>query len=378
MKKYILSLLLGLTILISGCENTNWTILPQGPKMTELLKAKDEQIATQSKQISDLQAVRESEWKEASRAASSVKGILKANEYVEPILPKEAIGAEAEVAQKRLPPDDPAETVRALERVMLIITGQRDEAQRKYAEVFKEIQLVREEIEKREQAIAQRDAEIKARDTQIAQLTQAAQAESEKHKNDVKNLIAQKEREKEELRKEYESRERAQWVLWTRIAGLVLIVIGALVMVVLKAFPEGGGLVGSGVVIGLVSIFIDWLTKQAFFPWMMGGILLTILIAGGYALYRVWKTKTLHAKTVAAIQDFKDEATIKGTDLWGKFEEHAKYRLGGRDSKWGKEQMKVVASLGLIDPKGEESLQAQTPKVDNPQDQSYNIEYNIL
>lgn len=355
----ILSFLLLVSFIGMGnsCQTVDSTVvLPEGPTATQLNKTKDEQIKELTKQTEDLKVARESEKKEAAKAASSLKGIDKAREYLPDTPAKEAIGEESKLAQNRLPKDDPEETVRALERVVLLITGQRDAALQKYKEADSAAQKAREEITRKDKEIQIRDNELKVRDEQIVKLNNDAQLEKEKHKNDIENLIKQKDKEKVDLIKEFESKERAQWVLWTRIAGLGLIVVGALVMAVLKALPEGGGLIGAGVIIGLVSIFIDWLTKQAFFPWLMGLLVFLILVAGGYFIYRSWKTKTLHAKTVAALQDFRDESVTLGQNAWEKISEHMKYRLGDKNSFWGKEQMKEVAALGLINPKAEESL----------------------
>jgi hypothetical protein len=134
---------------------------------------------------------------------------------------------------------------------------------------------------------------------------------------------------------------------------------GAVLAIVFHIVPEGAAFVGVGVVIGLVSIFIDWLAAQIWFPWACGGIILALLTAGGFALYRMWKQKTLQVKVTAALQDLKDESTTIGNDLWSKVSEHLDYRLGEKD---GAAQKKLVASLGLVNPTAEIVKENQTPK----------------
>jgi len=348
-------------LFLTGCETANTLVAPQGNKTTELLASKDNQILTLNNQVKDLKNLNEQQQLEAAKAASSIKGILKANEYVEPALPKEAIQAEGEVAQKRLPNDDPAETVRALERVMLIITGQRDEARQKYSEVLNEISLVRKQIKEKEDIIAKRDEEITKRDAEIAKLKIESEKEQENAKINLQNKINQKDKEIKDLIQKYEEKEKSWWTNGARIAGISLIVIGALLLAVLKMVLEGGGLILAGVIIGLVSIFLDWLTHQPWFYYATGGVLLIVFVCIGYGLYRAWKIKTLHTKVTAAWQDLRDEAEIIKNDAWEKASEHLKYRLGDRNSFWGKAQMEELAKSGLINPKAT----SETDKVDN-------------
>lgn len=325
-------------------------IIPEGPKAAALSTAKDEQIVGLTAQVKAEQEARALEQALAAKAASNFLGVLKALDYMDFSPAREAAAEESKLGKQRLGKDDPEETVKALERVVLLVTGQRDEALRRYAEADSAAKAAHAEITAKNAEIAKRDDVIKVRETEIDRLTQEKLAEQTKHADDIKKVLAAKDAEIQRIKDEAASKERAQWVLWTRIAGLGLIVVGVIIMVVFKIVREGAGLAASGVVIGLISIFIDWLTAQAFFPWMMGAIILATLGAGGYALWRMYKTHTLHSKLTAAMQDLKDEAGTLGQDTWDKVEEHIKYRLG---DKWGREQKHLVGELGLINPEQE-------------------------
>ncbi len=127
--KILRLLLIPLILGLSACETkTNDIVVPEGPKAAELNKAKDAQIADLATQLGAVKDQRTKEQSEAAKAASSFKGILKANEYQAPGKPTEAVKEEASVGLSRLPPDDPAETVKALQRVVELIEGQRDKA----------------------------------------------------------------------------------------------------------------------------------------------------------------------------------------------------------------------------------------------------------
>lgn len=348
-----LTLLAIFTMGATECQHTDTVVLPEGPKAAALGKTKDEQIVDLTKQASDLKVARAGEQAEAAKAASNIKGILKAKDYLDPSPPVEAIKAEGELGLTRLPPDDPAETVKALERVVLIVTGQRDEALKRYAEADTATKAARAQINAQDVEIAKRDQTIKTRETEIANLKTAADTERTQHAADVKKALDGKDIEIAKIKADFASKERATWVLWTRIAGLGLIIVGVVLLAVFKMITEGAGLAAGGVIIGLISIFIDWLTAQVWFPWMCGFILLGILAAGAYAIYRMWKAHTLQAKTMSALQDLKDEATTLGTDAWSKVAEHLDYRLGDKNSFWAKAQSQAVVALGLVNPKSE-------------------------
>jgi hypothetical protein len=350
----------------SQCQSTSTVVAPQGPTATELSAAKDQQIETLKKQAEEQKAQRAREQAEASKAASSIKGgILKANAYQPAGPPTDAINEEAKVALTRLPSDDPAETVASLERAIKMIEGKREEALALYAAARKEAEVKQQVIVAKDKELEKRDQEISKRDAEIADLTRAAQIEREKAAADLAAALAKKDKELADFKAEMASKERRWWINATRIAGLGLILIGVLAMIVLKAIPEGAALTGSGILIGLISIFIDWLTAQWLFPWLCGLILLVILGAGSYAIYRMWRTKNLNDLKTAAIQDQRDESAILGDDRWEKFSEHLKYRMGDKNSFWGKAQMKEVAALGLVNPAGEKAIETgsqSTPK----------------
>lgn len=335
------------------CHTTDTVVLAEGPKAAQLGAEKDKQIVGLTAQVKAEQDARLMEQALASKAASGLKGIQKAREYLDDSPAKEAIGLESDLALTRLPPDDPAETVKSLERVVLIVTGQRDAALKKYAEANAQTAAERAAKEAKEKEIAALNVEIESRKSQIATLEIEKAAEVAAHKADVEKALKAKDAEIKKIKDDFASKERATWVLWTRIAGLGFIVAGALVMIFLHIVPEGAALVGVGVVIGLVSIFIDWLTSQAFFPYLMGFILLAALVAAGIGLYRLWKAHTLSTKVTAALQDLKDESTTLGNDVYKKVEEHLDYRLGDKGQA---ALSKLTASLGLIDPKGETAI----------------------
>jgi len=340
MKK--LSFIILSLFLLSGCNLTNQptsNIVP-GEKNTALIAEQQKQIDDLKKQNTALEDKAVAVKTESSKAASSVVATLESSKYVEPPLVREAISEESKVALSRLPEPDPAEKVRALERMMLIITGQRDEALKKYAEVSKEVAAAKKAIDEKEAAIAAAQKKLDDRDITIAQLKKDAAEESEKAKLDHAAEI-------KKIREEYENKERATWILWVRIASLVLIVGGAVLLAVFKMATEGGSLIAAGTIIGVVSIFVTWLTAQWWFPWLMGLVLLAVMIAGGRAIYNLYKRKVLHEKLTAAMQDLKDESTTLGNDVWEKTSDHIKYRIGDKDSPLGKAQKKIVKQLGL-------------------------------
>ena len=362
MKKCFL-ILLCLLFLFSGCNTTDSTvILPNGPEAAKLIAEKDAQIKRLSEQIIDIEKVRADEKLLSAKAASSVKGILKANEYQPQGRPTEAINEEAKVALKRLPPDDPVETVEALKRAIEMIEGERDIALQNYAKAKQEAEDKKAEIAKKDIEIQKRDKAIETSNAKIAQLEISAQAEREKHAKDIQDLINKKDKELEDFKKEMASQERRWWINATRIAGLGLVVCGALVMFLLKSPSIGGGLILSGLLIGLMSVFFEWLTAQVWFPWLCVAIGIGILVYAFFTIKRMWEIKKLDEMKTAAIQDFKDEAVLKDSSAWENFSEHLKYRMGDKNSSWGKKQMKEAEALGLINLKAEEQAQSVEKK----------------
>ncbi len=349
----LLCLLLPLTMGNRGCQTTETVVIPEGPKAAELSAAKDKQIGELTKQTGDLKTARAAEQAEAAKAASNLKGVLKATEYMPEGLPTDAAKAEAELGLTRLPKDDPAETVKALERVVLIVTGQRDAALKLYAEADAATKLARTEIAAKDAEITKRDGEIAARVAALTKLTQEKEAEAKAKAGEYQAALDKKDKELADFKKEQASKERAQWVLWTRIAGLGLIVVGVVLLAVFKLVAEGAGLAAGGVIIGLISIFIDWLTSQVWFPYLMGSILLGALVAAYFAIRRLYLKGELHNKVTAALVDLKDEAVTLGNNSWETVSGHLKYRLGDKNSVWGAEQAKEIAKLGLVNPAAE-------------------------
>jgi hypothetical protein len=358
--KRVLALLIAALLIVgfTGCQ-TDTIIVPEGPAATALGVAKDEQIKGLTAQVKAEQEARLLEQALAAKAASNFLGVLKALDYMDFSPAREAAAEESKLGKQRLGKDDPEETVKALERVVLLVTGQRDEALRRYAEADAATKTARAEIAAKDAEIVKRDETIKARETDIARLAREKLAEQAKHADDIKKALAAKDAEIQRIKDEAASKERAQWVLWTRIAGLGLIVVGVVLLAVFKLVVEGAGLAAGGVIIGLISIFIDWLTNQPWFPYLMGGILLSALVAAYFAIRRLWIKHELDKRKTQAIQDLRDEAAAKGdTKAIDTLDEHLEYRMGKDGSFWQKQQVKTEVALGLIDPKGEAELTA--------------------
>lgn len=366
-------ILQGVTVLIlaflmlgsRGCVTTD-IVVPEGPAAAQLSAEKDKQIAGLVAQVKAEQEARELEQAQASLVAANLEGILFAAEHVPTGLPRNAIEEEAKLGKERSPPANPAELLKAKDRVIAILNGEVEKAKALYGQAFDEAKQAKAQIAAKEREIAERDAKIRDGETAIAKLTKDAQIERDQHAEDIKKALAAKNAEIKRIKDEAASKERATWVLWTRIIGLGFIVIGAVIAIVLKIIPEGAAFVGVGVLIGLISIFIDWITQQVWFPWLCGGIILAVLSAGGYALYRLYIRHKLDEKKTQAIQDLRDEAAAKGdTKAIDTLDEHLEYRMGKDGSFWQKAQLKTEIDLGLIDPEGEKAVAApvvETPK----------------
>jgi len=310
-------LLLACFMMGSQCQTTSTVVAPQGPTAAELSAVKDEQIAALKKQAEEQKAQRAREQAEAAKAASSIKGgILKANGYQPPGPPTDAINEEAKVALTRLPADDPAETVASLERAIKMIEGKREEALALYATARKEAEAKQQVIVTKDKELEKRDKEIAARDGRISELEKAAQAEREKAAVDLTKAMEKKDKELADFKKEMASKERAAWVLWTRIAGLGFIIIGAIMAIVFKIIPEGASFAGVGVLIGLISIFISWLTSQPWFMWLCLGITVIIIALGIYAIYRIWKKHDEERKTATDTYRSLQRVKDKNPETW--------------------------------------------------------------
>lgn len=344
-----------------GCVTTDTIIAPEGPQAAALSKKKDDQIAEQVSQIKAQTEARAADQASASKAASSVKGMIKVTEYLPEGPPSAAIKAEGDLALGRLPPDDPAETVKSLERVVLILTGQRDEAQKRYQEASTQIKLEREAKEAKDLEISNRDAQIKARDGDIIKLSTAAEKEKTTHAADMKKALDKKDAQFADYKKAQADKERRWLVNATRMAALGLIVAGAIALAVFKMLGVGGGLIGAGVLVGLISVGVETLTAQVWWPWLCGAVFVGVIAGAIYGIYRLWVKHELDNKKTAAIQDMIDEATVKG-DLKAveELKAHLTYRMGDRKSFWGKQQAAEAVKLGLVDPKGEAALKTPT------------------
>lgn len=345
-----------------GCTTTDTVILPEGPTAAELGRAKDEQIAALKKQVTDTETQRAADTALAAQAASNVKGIVKAHEYLPPTPAKEAIGEESKLALDRLPDDDPAETVKALERVVMLITGQRDEALKLYREESDAAKAAKREIAVRDEALVASKAVVVEREQTIARLEREKVAEAAKHANDVKAALAKKDADIIQLKKDYADKQQQLWLLGIRAIGLFFILAGGIAIIVFKLVKEGAAGIGLGLIIGIVSVGFDKLVSAPWFPAAFGALVLGGLIAGGVATYRMWKKHQLGEKKTQAIQDMIDEATVKGdTKAVEELKAHLTYRMGGKDTYWGKAQAEEVVALGLVDPKGEAALK-EAPK----------------
>lgn len=350
MKSRILSFVMLAAILSmgnTGCQTTDTVVVPQGPKAAELGKTKDDQIKGLVAQVKDEQAARELADKQASLAAANLDGILFAAQHVDAGLPRNAIEEEVKLGKARLPAPDAAEVLKSKDRVIAILQNEVEKAKQMYGQAFDEAAQAKAQIAAKDKDIAARDETIKNREARIAVLTDEAETERAAHVKDVQDALAKKDAEIAKVKSDAASKERATWVLWTRITGLGFIVVGALVMIFLHVIPEGAALVGVGVLIGLVSIFIDWVTSQPWYPYLMGGILLGGLIAAGIALYRLNKSHTLLTKLTATYQDIKDESATLDNDLAKQVDAHLTYNLGDK----GKAALeKLSGSLGLTNP----------------------------
>lgn len=364
-------ILQGITVLIlaflmlgsRGCVTTDTVVVPEGPVAAQLSAEKDKQIAGLVAQVKAEQEARLLEQAQASLVAANLEGILFAAEHVPTGLPRNAIEEEAKLGKERSPPANPAELLKAKDRVIAILNGEVEKAKALYGAAFDEAKQAKAQIAAKEREIAERDAKIKAGDEALVKLAKDAETERIAHADDMKKALAAKDAEIKRIKDEAASKERATWILWARILSLGFIAIGALAMIVFKIVPEGAGLVGAGVLIGIITMFVEWLVNQWWFFPLCGIILLGALIAGGFAIYRMWVRHKLDEKKTQAIQDLRDEAAAKGdTKAIDTLDEHLEYRMGKDGSFWQKAQLKTEVDLGLIDTEGEKAVVAIVPE----------------
>lgn len=360
-KVLVISLLAFFLMGATKCQTqTDTVILPEGPIAASLGKTKDEQIKGLYEQVKAEMDARGLEQKRASLAAANFETILFASGYVDMGLPRNAIEEEAKLGKERSPPPDAQEIIKGKDRVIAILENDVAKAKELYGKAFDEAKQAKAEIEQKNKEIKQKDEDIKKNKDKIAQLESDKIVEAEKHKKDVENKLAAKDKEFADYKKAEAEKERRWLINATRIASLALIVGGILVLVVLKMPGVGGGVAAGGVLVGLISLGIEILTAQWWWPYLCGFVFLMI---GGfivYGLYRLWIKIGLNDKKTQSIQDMIDEATIKGdTAKVEELKAHLEYRMGKKTDFWGKQQLKEVEKLGLVNPKGEEALKKQ-------------------
>ena len=130
--------------------------------------------------------------------------------------------------------------------------------------------------------------------------------------------------------------------------GCILGGIGLIALTQGKMWGQGGLLIIGGSLILFIRLGYITLVSQAWFPYACGVIALLVLVAIVWGLYRLWIKIRLDHMKAASIQDFRDESEIKGAKSWEELEGHLKYRMGDRDSFWGKQQTKELKTQDLI------------------------------
>lgn len=343
--------LLAICMGFTSCQSDT-VVVADGPKAVELMAAKDEHIKGLVQQVKDEHAALLLEQASSAKTTSNAKSALKAHDYLEESLAKQAIGFELGLILARQSKDDAKETAEGYERVVAIITGQRDKANELYNKANKDIETERAAKEAKDKEIVTRDAKLKAGSEKMAQLEIDVKAEKLAHVKDVQSTI-------DRLTKERDEAEQKSIMFWLGI-GSVGLIIGGIVLIAMtsgRLIVEGSILsVGGGLVILLRLGYLS-LISQPWFP-IAAGIVAAIIIATiGWAIYRLWISHKLDVKKTQAIQDMRDEAAAKGnTTAIDQLDEHLEYRMGQDGSFWQKHQVKTEVALGLVDPKGEAKL----------------------
>lgn len=345
-----------------GCETTNTVVAPEGPKATELLAAKNAQIEGLVAQVKREQEQREAERHNASLVAANFESILFAAEHLNQGLPRDAVEAEAKLGKERSPAPNAEEVTKGKDRVIAILNAEVAKAKKLYDEAHGQAAQAKKKIENRDEIIKQKAQEITDRQEDIARLEQEKKAEQEAAKKGLQAAIDAKNAEIARIKKEAEDKQR-NWVLnllGYGSVGCIIIGIGVIALTKGLAWAQGGLLILGGSLCIFIKISINVVVNQPWFPYAAGVVGLIILGGGAWAIYHLWKTNQLHSKVSAALQDLRDEATTQGSKLWDSVEPHLKYRLGNKNSFWGKAQMATLGKLGLIDKAGEEELK-KTP-----------------
>lgn len=351
-----------LTLGNRGCVTTDTVILPEGPRATELSQTKDQQIAGLTAQVKAEIAARQAEQDQASLAAADFETILFAATHLSAGLPRNAIEEEAKLGKARSPAPNAAEVIKGKDRIIAILNNDVAAAQAAYGKAFDEAAQAKAQIAAKDQEIGQRDAEIAARQARINQLTEEVKTEKEAHANDVRDALAKKDKEMTDYKKAEAEKERRWLINATRLAALGLVVVGAIALAAFRMIGVGAGLAGAGVLVGLISIGIETLTAQPWWPYLCGTVFVFVVAGAIYGIYRLWIKHELDDRKTKAIQDMIDEATIKGdTGAVEELKTHLAYRMGDKQSFWGKRQAAEVVKLGLIDPKGEAALKTNLP-----------------
>lgn len=350
--------ILGSLLMGGQCQNTETVILPEGPATTALGKTKDQQIVDLKAQVKGEEEARALERAQAGLVAANLDTILFITTgHIDLGLPRTALEEEAKLGLSRSPPPDPTEIIKGKDRAIAILTGEVEKAKSLYDAAKTEAQRAKELIAVKDGEIVKRDDIIKARERDLVTQTAASKAEMETHKADVKKILEAKDDEIKRIKDEQASKERRWIVMATRISSLGLIVAGVLVLALFKMPMEGASIAASGVLVGLISIFIEWLTAQAWFYPVCLIICVFIVISIGYFVYRTWLKHSLSDRKTQAIQDLIDEATIKGDmKTVDELKAHLSYRIGDKTSFFGRKQMDEVAALGLVNPAGEAAL----------------------
>lgn len=377
--------LLPVVILLSGCETispTKTTVLAQpGAAATavtanqeaEILALKAHAVATEEKNKEYL--------KIGAAAAGNVHGVLVAAEHVEAGPPKEAVVAEATLAQDALAlrPGAPAELVAAYSkaaldaerRVNLVLTGQRDEARKAYEGAKSEVQKMREVLATKEAEIDAKRQEILKIEAAKANLVKAQAAELEENRKAQQRALDAKDEALVKYKADVASKERKFWINGIRIICGLLILVGVVAIALTKgeAIVQGGIMVGCGIAGIFLAVGFDILTSQSWFAYAFGSIALIAAVAFGWWLWYQWRTHQLYRKQSEAIQDAHDEAGMahdvvtetaapfgapavaeaveKRKTVWNELEKHLKFRLGGKDSPLGKEMSRRLIKRGL-------------------------------